>query len=262
MRADPLFVGIDVGTSGARAVVIDETGAARSDGRASMAFGSDPRDPLTWLAAVESALGAALVGVARSRVAALAVDGTSGTLVPVNVEGEPLARGRMYDDPCEDSALLSAIDAAAPAESAARGPTSGLARAALFLKLKPAKILHQADWIAFRFSRRFVSDANNALKTGYDPVALGWPAWIERVDVDAALLPDVVAPGVSVGAIAPASARAFGLPADVRVAAGTTDGCASFLATGAKSVCACWPSGRRRRWLNERPELERRQGDD
>ncbi len=89
MRADPLFVGIDVGTSGARAVVIDETGAARSDGRASMAeFGTDPRDPLTWLAAVESALGAALVGVARSRVAALAVDGTSGTLVPVNVEGE------------------------------------------------------------------------------------------------------------------------------------------------------------------------------
>ena len=62
MRADPLFVGIDVGTSGARAVVIDETGAVRSDGRASMAdFGTDPRDPLTWLAAVESALGAALV---------------------------------------------------------------------------------------------------------------------------------------------------------------------------------------------------------
>ena len=117
--------------------MIDETGAVRSDGRASMAdFGTDPRDPLTWLAAVESALGAALVGVARSRVAALAVDGTSGTLVPVNVEGEPLARGRMYDDTCEDSALLSAIDVAAPAESAARGPTSGLARAALFLKLR------------------------------------------------------------------------------------------------------------------------------
>jgi len=157
-------------------------------------------------------------------------------LVPVNVEGEPLARARMYNDPCEDSALLSAIDAAAPAESAARGPTSGLARAALFLKLKPAKILHQADWIAFRFSGRFVSDANNALKTGYDPVALAWPAWIERAGVDAALLPDVVAPGVSVGTIAPASARAFGLPADVCVAAGTTDGCASFLATGASSV--------------------------
>jgi hypothetical protein len=30
MRADPLFVGIDVGASGAGAVVIDETGAARS----------------------------------------------------------------------------------------------------------------------------------------------------------------------------------------------------------------------------------------
>ena len=173
MRSDPLFVGIDVGASGARAVVIDETGATRSDGRASMAeFGTDPRHPLTWLAAVEAALGAALTGVARSRVAALAVDGTSGTLVPVNVKGEPLALARMYNEPCEDTALLAAIDAAAPAESAARGPTSGLARAALFVNPKPAKILHQADWIAFRFSGRFVSDANNALKTGYDTVAL------------------------------------------------------------------------------------------
>ena len=237
MRADPLFIGLDVGTSGARAVVIDEMGAMRSDGRASMAeFGTNPRDPLTWLAAVEGALGAALTGIARSRVAAIAVDGTSGTLVPVNVKGEPLALARMYNDPCEDSALLSAIDAAAPPESAARGPTSGLARAALFLKLKPAKILHQADWIAFRFSGRFMSDANNALKTGYDPVALGWPGWIERVGVDAAFLPDVVTPGVSVGSIAPAAARAFGLPADMCIAAGTTDGCASFLATGARSV--------------------------
>ena len=63
-----------------------------------------------------------------------------------------------------------------------------------------------------------MSDANNALKTGYDPVALAWPAWIERVGVDAAFLPDVVAPGVSVGSITPAAARAFGLPADVCIA--------------------------------------------
>lgn len=117
-------------------------------------FGTDPRDRLTWWAAVESALAAALASVARSRVAALAVDGTSGTLVPVNVEGEPLALARMYNDPCEDSALLAAVNAAAPAESAARGPTSGLAHAALFLKPKPTKILLQADWIAFQFKRR------------------------------------------------------------------------------------------------------------
>ncbi|RBP18371.1 xylulokinase [Roseiarcus fermentans] len=235
--ADPLFAGIDVGSSGARAVVIDETGATLSEGRASMAeFGTDPRNPMTWAAAVESALGAALGCVARGRVAALAVDGTSGTLVAVDARGEPLALARMYDDPCEDSALLAAIDAAAPAESAARGPTSGLARAALFARLKPARILHQADWIAFRFSGRFLSDANNALKTGFDPVVLAWPAWIERVGVDAALLPEVVAPGAMVGTITPAAARAFGLPADVGVAAGTTDGCASFLATGASRV--------------------------
>jgi sugar (pentulose or hexulose) kinase len=40
---------------------------------------------------------------------------------------------------------------------------------------------------------------------------------------------------ISVGSIT-AAARAFGLPAEVRIAAGTTDGCASFLATGARTV--------------------------
>jgi D-ribulokinase len=237
MPGDPLFVGIDLGTSGARALVIDANGAACADGRAAMAeFGTDPRDPLTWQAAVEAALREALVRADRSRIAAIAVDGTSGTLLAVDGNGEPLARARMYDEPCEDGALLAAIDAAAPAFSAARGPTSGLARAALFSKLKPVKVLHQADWIASRFSGRFVSDANNALKTGYDPVASAWPAWIERVGVDAGLLPEVVEPGVCVGLISPSAARAFGLPEDVRIAAGTTDGCASFLATGAKEV--------------------------
>ena len=84
-------------------------------------------------------------------------------------------------------------------------------------------------------SSGFAGRFSRGLKTGYDPVGLVWPAWIERVGVDAALLPDVVAPGVSVGVIAPASARAFGLPADVCIAAGTTDGCASFLATGPRA---------------------------
>jgi D-ribulokinase len=78
----------------------------------------------------------------------------------------------MYDEPCNDAAVMRAIADCAPAENAARGATSALARV-LMTQNRPGvrRILHQADWIAGKLSGRFDrSDWNNALKTGYDPV--------------------------------------------------------------------------------------------
>ena len=46
----------------------------------------------------------------------------------------------------------------------------------------------------------------------------------------------MVEPGTPVGTIDPALAARFGLPANAVVAAGTTDGCAAFLATGADAA--------------------------
>lgn len=218
-------------------MVINADGAVQATGKAAMAdFGADRRDPRIWWQAAQAALRAALASVARQRIEALAVDGTSGTLLAVDAAGQPLAAAAMYDDPCTDAALLASIAAVAPASSAAHGPTSGLARALQFQRLHPARLLHQADWIAGQFSGRQVSDANNALKTGYDPVAARWPDWIAATGLDPALLPEVLEPGTVVGPITPQAAAAFGLPAALRVIAGTTDGCASFLATGASAA--------------------------
>ena len=79
-------------------------------------------------------------------------------------------------------------------------------------------------------------DIAEALKIGYDPVLRSWPGWLRDLGIRFALLPEVVEPGTSVGTIDPALAARFGLPADAVVAAGTTDGCAAFLATGAEKV--------------------------
>ncbi|MGL6210313.1 MAG: FGGY family carbohydrate kinase, partial [Paracoccaceae bacterium] len=234
MPGGELFLGVDVGTSGVRAVVIDALGAEVAHGAAAMP--GNRRDPAGWWRAVGVALRAALAGVDAAAVRAISVDGTSGTMVAVDASGEPLAEGSMYNDPCEAAAVLAVIAAKAPVESAARGATSGLARALGFQALRPHKVLHQADWIAFRLSGRMVSDANNALKTGYDPVSERWGEWIAETGMDMGLLPDVVAPGTDVGAISRVAAAEFGLPASVRIVAGTTDGCASFLATGASRV--------------------------
>jgi len=227
-------VGIDLGTSGVRAAALDERGAPLSSAAVAMADFGDPTDPGVWWRCVRTVL--ADLGGSRdlSHVRGLAVDGTSGTMLAVDRLGEPVGPARMYDEPCGDEVVMRAIAEHAPPGSAARGATSGLARV-LMMQDRPgvARLLHQADWIAGRLSGRFDrSDWNNALKTGYDPVATRWPEWIERAGADAGKLPVVLEPGAPIGPVSP-EAVALGLPPSAIVHAGTTDGCASFLATGA-----------------------------
>jgi D-ribulokinase len=60
-----------------------------------------------------------------------------------------------------------------------------------------------------------------------------WPDWLDRLGTRRELLPEVVPPGTPLGPLLPEIAAELGLDADCLVVAGTTDGCASFLATGA-----------------------------
>ncbi|AGB44013.1 pentulose/hexulose kinase [Mesorhizobium australicum WSM2073] len=235
----PLVVGIDIGTSGARAVAMRRDFFIAAQSAVPLdRFGPNPRDPRTWWQAVQAALAGLLSSIDRATVRAIAVDGTSGTLLPVDTDGRPLAEPLMYNDKVDDGDILAIVAREAPETSAAHGPTSGLAKALRFQRLPgAAAVLHQADWIAGNLSGRFdVSDENNALKTGYDVEARRWPDWVAATGMRMNLLPDVVEPGEVSGTLTTAAAALFGLPRDVVVVAGTTDGCASFLATGATAA--------------------------
>ncbi|TIS81217.1 MAG: carbohydrate kinase, partial [Mesorhizobium sp.] len=144
--------------------------------------------------AVQAALTELLSGVDRAAIRAIAIDGTSGTLLPVDADGRPLAEPLMYNDKVDDGDILAAIARAAPEASAAHGATSGLAKALRYQHLPGiAAVLHQADWIAGNLSGCFdVSDENNALKTGYDVEARRWPDWIAATGMRMDLLPDVI----------------------------------------------------------------------
>jgi sugar (pentulose or hexulose) kinase len=113
-------------------------------------------------------------------------------VLPVDASGTPLAEPLMYNDRVED-VILSRINEIVPAMSAAHGPTSGLAKMLHFQPVAGvAKLLHQADWIAGKLSGRFdVTDENNALKSGYDPVARCWPEWMGETGLKPHLLPEV-----------------------------------------------------------------------
>jgi D-ribulokinase len=225
-------LGIDVGTSGVRIAARGRGGALLAMSQAPMvALVSDHgrmlQNPQTWW----DALGAAFstIDLAGLRILALAIDGTSGTIVPIDAQGNATGFGSMYNDPAALE-CVTRIAAVAPAETAALGGTSPLARAIL---MGGHRIVHQADWLMGRMCGVFdVSDENNALKSGYDPVTREWPQWVDKV-FDVTRFPRVVAAGTRVGKVLSTIADQFKLPRDCAVVAGTTDGCAAFLASGA-----------------------------
>ena len=231
-------LGIDVGTSGVRIVAAgtgNEVLASASVAmQAPVADGKHIRQAAgIWEQAFSQAFAA--LDLTGLHIRALAISGTSGTILPVDSSGKPLALASMYNDVAE-AEHVAAIAAVAPQETAARSTTSPLARA-IPLQGSNIRILHQADWLAGQLSGNFtVTDENNALKSGYDPLQRAWPAWLAQAGFDAALFPRVVAAGEAITKISKPAARRLGLPEDVTIVAGTTDGCAAFLASGARDV--------------------------
>jgi D-ribulokinase len=238
----PVALGIDVGTSGVRAVALDAAGAVAGMGSAAMAtFGPDRRDPAIWARTVEAALARLAAQVPLGGIGAVAVDGTSGTVLGLDAAGDPVGGALMYNDAIGDAvgdpSIPAAIDAVAPRETAARGASSALARA-IVLQDRPGvlAIVHQADWIAGLLAAEPPpGDESNALKTGYDPVARRWPDWLAGTP----LRPGLLAPVIPCGARSGTLSGRFGLPAGAMLVAGVTDGCASFLATGAATPGDC-----------------------
>ena len=230
---DGAAAGLDLGTSGCRAAVVDAQGAVLARGRADWPDGRMPDDPQAWWAGARQALGQATARAGRP-VTALAVDGTSGTVLWAAPDGTPLTPAMPYDAPA-DAAWSELIARHAPQASAAHGRQSGLARA---LQLAAehrigaeGRLLSQAGWIAARLSGDSrTMDEHNALKIGYDPVARCWPDWLAALPLPPDGLPTVHAPGRTLGEAAPEPARWLGLAAGCRIVAGTTDAIAGFLA--------------------------------
>lgn len=240
----PQYLGIDVGTSGVRACLIDAAlqvldsehtplpEPARDGARCE-------QDPRLWWQALERVLDALAARRDLSPVAALALDATSATLLACDADGEPLGPALMYNDrrAVAEAARIAEI---APAESGAHGASSSLAKA-LWLAAQPETRvvhhwLHQADWLSGRLLGSYgYSDENNALKLGYDPVNRRWPDWFARLNVDLARLPQVAVPGAPLGPLHPEWVQRWGMP-QARVVAGTTDSTAAFLATGAERI--------------------------
>ena len=106
-----LYLGIDVGTQGVRALAVDGTGktaAARSVPFARLNIAQTPgwqeQSPDIWRIAVEDAVAGVTAdlraaGIDPADIAAISIDGTSGTIVALDADHRPLTNGIMYNDP-------------------------------------------------------------------------------------------------------------------------------------------------------------------
>ena len=179
------------------------------------------------------------LGHRMNDVAALAVDGTSGTLLLTDAQLNPITRGYMYNSANFDEQAAQ-IEKHAPQNSLARGSGSTLARLLFLQELTSGQAhhaLHQADWIAAKLMNRGgMSDETNVLKMGYDVVERRWPNWLSDCGVQMDLIPTVAPVGDLFGIVSPQSVAAFGFSKQTKVVAGTTDSNAAFLASGASQI--------------------------
>ena len=245
-RPSSLYIGIDLGTSGCRAIAIDLSGniIAQSTFTYPSQIQHHQQTPHDWWQATQSVIQDITSLVHHQHIQAIAINGTSGTVLLCDDAGQPLTPALIYNDK-RAQPQANYLQQYAPKDSVVLSATSGLAKVLWLLEHHLPQdnfhIVHQADWIMGQLSKKFnVSDFNNALKTGFDPVNKIWPLWLKDLlsehKIKLSCLPKVVSPGTAISNINPHVANELGLPIDVEIIAGTTDSTAAFIASGLNKV--------------------------
>lgn len=247
---DELWIGIDLGTQSVRVLAVDGSGAVAGAGEHPLTSRRNgPRheqDPEQWWTALRVACGQALQGLPAGAVRGVAVDATSGTVLLADPQGRPLTAALMYDDTRAGDLVEQVNQAGAPLWDALgyqrMQPAWALPKLLWLLREHPdlrgsARLTHQTDLVNRRLVGHDVpTDLASALKTGADLVREDWPTEVmDTLDVPSGTLPPLVRSGTLLGTVCQAAAAATGLPQGTPVLAGTTDGCAAQLGSGALS---------------------------
>jgi xylulokinase len=221
LSQSPLFIGIDLGTSGLRLIALDENGNAVIQYSESWSIGGTTQEPQHWLAALERLWAA--VAAQLEAVVALAVTGTSGSVLAVDGDGRAVSPCWLYSD-----------RSGAPEATRLGIPASwGLGRWLWWRANAPeattGRLAHPTDFlIAALGAPPGITDHTTALKSGFDPGTGRWDRAL-AVGVPAEQLPSVVRPGTPIGRLG----SRWGSGAPVLLVAGCTDGIAAQIAGGA-----------------------------
>ena len=247
MTSEPLWMGFDLGTQSVRALVVDGSGevvaAASRPLRSQRSGERHEQDPESWWSATADACREAVAGIEADRIAAVACDSTSGTVLLVDGNHRPVSTALMYDDSRAAEEAGRVNDCGADLWAAmgySMSASWGLPKLLWLLSNvddpgPDVTLAHQADLINRRLTgERVATDSSHALKTGYDLLAERWPTEVmAELGVPETILPRVVRSGERLGDVGGSGAEATGLAAGTPVIAGMTDGCAAQIGSGA-----------------------------
>lgn len=258
----PLILGLDFGTSGLRGVLVPLLPSGASPNPLASFQSEYPstnlhqttQAPESWIQALEN-LSKKIPSQYKSHIEHIIVDATSSTVLLYDpIQKVALTPALMYHDPRArleaqeiEQWLLSQnlLTQGAPistALGAALGASSTLSKVTWLLKngsVSPQAIIcHQIDFINGYLTGEYqITDENNALKLGYDPISRNWPDWVQTWLSQWKLpLPEVNAAGTPLAKILPATAQKLKLPEQCQIYCGTTDSIAAFYATGAQNL--------------------------
>ncbi|NEP13991.1 MAG: FGGY-family carbohydrate kinase [Symploca sp. SIO2C1] len=231
-------LGIDFGTSGARAMVIDAEGKIQAQAQYPFAESSNRDLAASWQRVLFTLI-EQIPQEVRKEIKGIAIDGTSSTVLLCDRWGKPVTEPLLYND-ARGLVVMERLKAIAPSNQVVLSASSSLAKLLWWeieqMTAKDYYFLHQADWLAFLLHGKLgISDYHNALKLGYDPEQLCYPSWMEQLAITT-ILPTIIAPGMPVSEVTTETARHLGLQPNCVVCAGTTDSIAAFLASGAQQL--------------------------
>jgi len=225
------YLGIDLGTSGVRFSLIDS--------ELNEIYGAketfDSQTPSEWWKAILRLFKKTQQQGLSEHIERISFDATSSTVHLLNRSSQAfISESLMYnDDRAKD--LAAQYSHVLDKNSGAFGATSTFAKALWLFDNHSHQsdliIEHQSDWLSRRLSGVIgISDENNALKLGYDPIHRAYPEAILKL-MPSALLPKVVPVGTRISSITQELADTFNIPKNTQIIAGTTDSMAAWIAS-------------------------------
>lgn len=243
MKSD-VFIGLDCGTGGARALICDETGTVLGMGVEDYPThypqpGQAEQSPADWwtaaVAAIRSAIAAA--GVEPAQVRAICASGTSSTMVMLDKDLEPLGEAILWMDNRSSPQARRIEQTGHPALRRSEGGISAETALPKMLWVKEVEperyartrwFVEMADLLALKLSGRLTLGLNQTINRWfYDARHGGWPEGLFDAvglgGIEERLPSDMRAFGEAIGPLCPQAAEALGLGPDTLVVCGGTD---------------------------------------
>jgi xylulokinase len=260
--AEALFVGLDVGTSGVKAILVERSGRVAASATEPLTL-STPRpgwaeqDPDAWWDAACAALRRLLGHGAGSGVAAVGITGQMHSSVFLDGEGRVIRPALLWCDgrtSAECAEITDRVGGEARLRDLASNPALEgftLPKVLWLRNHEPAawdrvsKVLLAKDFVRYRLTGALASEPSDASGTlMFDTARRRWsPEILDAVEVDAALLPDVGGSSEILGVVSTEAASRTGLAAGTPVVGGGADnacGAAGVGAVSAGEVVVSW----------------------